>query len=83
MSKVQVAADCDTAATNLRQALENYGLSDVSTIFTVHKNDWVAKFDLKAGAFVEVYSQDLACPKVIFFIGNLEKTDHGSINRRV
>ncbi|KAG0015964.1 hypothetical protein BGZ81_011445 [Podila clonocystis] len=72
LSKAQVTADCTTAVSDLKAAVKKYGLPQ-KTLVTIYKDTWRAVVDLQKGIFVEVYSQDLCCPRPLLSLGTVQK----------
>ncbi|KAG0082740.1 hypothetical protein BGZ93_009208 [Podila epicladia] len=72
LSKVQVAADCTRVVSNMRAAVRKYGLPE-KTLVTFYKDTWKVVVDLQKGTFVEVYSQDLSCPKSLLSLSTIQK----------
>ncbi|KAG0019014.1 hypothetical protein BGZ81_009965, partial [Podila clonocystis] len=72
VSTAQKASDCNRAAEELRSVLENHGLFNVTAV-TLYIYGWDAVFDLKKGAFDEVYAHGTLCPRALLFSGALRK----------
>lgn len=71
LMEAQVAADCTTAVNKLQMAVKKYGLP-VKTIVTIYKDLWRAVVDLQKGVIVEVYSQDLGCPRPLLSLNSVQ-----------
>ncbi|KAF9309334.1 hypothetical protein BG003_009875 [Podila horticola] len=72
LSKAQVAADCTRATNALQAAVKKFGLPQ-KTLVTFYKDTWRAVVDLQRGIFVEVYSQDLGCPRSLLSLSTIQK----------
>ncbi|KAF9298899.1 hypothetical protein BGZ74_009188 [Mortierella antarctica] len=72
LSKAQVAADCTRVVNDLRAAIRKYGLPE-KTLVAIYKDTWRAVVDLQKGTFVELYSQDLGCPRPLLSLSTIQK----------
>ncbi|KAF8986620.1 hypothetical protein BGZ52_008377 [Haplosporangium bisporale] len=71
LMEAQVAADCTTAVNELQAAFKKYGLPAKTTV-TIYKSLWRAVVDLQRGVIVEVYSQDLGCPRPLLSLNSVQ-----------
>ncbi|KAF9377275.1 hypothetical protein CPC16_011915 [Podila verticillata] len=71
LMEAQVAADCTTAVNELQAAFKKYGLPAKTTV-TIYKSLWRAVVDLQRGVIVEVYSQDLGCPRPLISLNSIQ-----------
>ncbi|KAG0011616.1 hypothetical protein BGZ81_002075 [Podila clonocystis] len=63
ISYVQAASECKEAPRVLKSTVAKHGLPDFTSI-TIRHESWDGIFDLEQGAFVEVQSYDMRCPKL-------------------
>ncbi|KAG0075081.1 hypothetical protein BGZ93_001371 [Podila epicladia] len=72
VDRAKTTSDLTTAAGELSAMLEKHGRSN-ATVFTSYRGLWSVVVDLKKDAFVEVYSVDFACTRLVLSSGSLRK----------
>ncbi|KAF9321349.1 hypothetical protein BG006_002633 [Podila minutissima] len=72
VDRAKATSDLTTAAGELSAMLAKHGRSD-ATVFTSYRGSWSGVVDLKKGAFVDVYSVDMACTQLVLSSGSLRK----------
>ncbi|KAG0018941.1 hypothetical protein BGZ81_010015, partial [Podila clonocystis] len=68
----KTTSDLTMAVRKLSETLAKHGRSD-TTVFTSYNSTWSGVVDLKKGAFVEVYTVDTSCSRLVLSSGSLRK----------